>query len=261
MGTALRSQFDDVGYVLVPGVLTAEQVARLRTDVEARFDTAAEDRPPGDSDEFVFDLFNRYPEFAWVLFLPPVLTALREVMGDPPVLLRESVAQREQYGHWHKDTTSAERAGERFPHEEDLRFAELALYLQDNDAESAGGLEVEPRSHRDVDHFARRGVIDRALGKFRGGPRPPGHVVRVPSRAGDLVIFDFKLSHRASRPVVPKGQRPDKLAMFQAVSSRTPHVESYHRYLQGRPGYDYLDGYRWNEHLVRSAAQAGVVLG
>lgn len=261
MGPTLREQFDDAGYVIVPSVLTSEQVAQLRSEVEARFDAPLSDRPAGDSDGFVFDLFNRYSEFSWVLFLPSVLDALREVTGDPPVLLRESVAQREQYGHWHKDTTSAERAGERFPLADDLRFAELAFYLQDNDAEFAGGLEVAPRSHRADDEFARRGVVDRALGKLRGGPRQPDEVVPVPSRAGDLVIFDFRLSHRATRPKVPRGSRPDKLALFQAVSSRSSHVDAYHRYLTGRPGYDYLEGYRWGEDLTRSAEEAGLLLG
>lgn len=261
MDAAIRTQFDELGYVIVPGVLSSGDVSRLRSEVESRFDTPPDKRAPGDSEGFLFDVFNRHPELAWVLFLPSVTDALHSLFDNRPVLLRESVAQREQYGHWHKDTTSAERAGERFPLQNDLRFAELAFYLQDNDDQLAGGLEVAPGSHREPDEFARRGLFDRALGKFRGGPRPPDTVVRVPSRAGDLVVFDFRLSHRATRTAVPRDLRPDKIALFQAVSSRSPHVETYHRFLRGRPGYDYLEGYRWSDELVTAAERAGVLLG
>lgn len=247
--------------MIVPGVITREEVGALRDVIDARFSLPQGQRLPGDDDGFLFDIFNRCTDVGSLLFRPIVLESLRQLMGSEPVLMREGVAQREQYGHWHKDTTTAERAGARFVTAPDLRFAEVAFYLQDNDDSAGGGLEVAPGSHREVDEFARRGLIDRAVGKFRGGPRAPVHIERVESRAGDMVVFDFRISHRATRPLIPRGNRPDKLALFQAVSSNSPHVDLYHQFLEQRPGYDYLTGFRWSDEMVRSARDAGIRLG
>src|SRR5262249_13566498 len=130
--------FHKNGYVLVPNVLTAEQVALLRTGLKPKFDRPEAERYPGDSDGFLLDCFSRYPDLRWLLFHPPTLAVLRSLLGDDFVFLREAAAHRQNFGGWHKDTTSQESVGHMFQWLDDYLMVEIAYYLQDNSEEYGG---------------------------------------------------------------------------------------------------------------------------
>lgn len=258
----LRQTFDEEGYVVVPGVLDSDHVALLRQTLEAAFDRVPTAGHADDSDGFLFDLFSRQADLRWLLFHEPSLAVIRRLLGDDFVVLRESVAQREQYGDWHKDTTSQEREGVRFQYEPGFRMAEVAFYLQDDTQALGGGLEVAPGTHLEVpDPYANRGLLDRAWGRLRGGPPAPANPTRAPVRAGDLVVFDFRVSHRASHGTESRQPGNEKLAIFQAVSANSGHAEPYHAFLTGRPGYGYLDDFAWPPELQAQAADHQVTLG
>lgn len=258
----LRRTFDEDGFVVVPGILDPDQVALLRRTLEDAFDRVPSAGFQGDTDRFLFDLFSRQPDLRWLLFHEPSLAVVRRLFGDDFVVLRESVAQREQYGGWHKDTTSQELAGERFHYEPGFRMAEVAFYLQDDSEALGGGVEVAPGTHLEQpDPYANRGLVDRALGRVRGGPKAPTGATRAPVKAGDLVVFDFRISHRASRGREARPAGNEKLAIFQAVSANSGHAATYHDFITGRPGYGYLDGFAWPPELVAAAAEHQVTLG
>jgi hypothetical protein len=243
-------------------VLDPEQVWGLRQFLQRRFDLPAEQRYDGDVDGFLFDVYSRYPEMRWLLFHEPAVEVLRDLLGKDFVVLRECAAQREQFGHWHKDTTSQERAGHRFHDDDDFLMVEAAYYLQDNDPEHGGGLDVEPGSHRRVDPFARRTVLQRAWGKVAGGPKAASpDVLTVPSQAGDLVIFHFRLNHKATpRHRPPPAGAPAKIAVFQACSANTRHVAAYHDFIADRPNYVYLRGFAYPSDLVEEAGRRQLTL-
>src|SRR5439155_12390905 len=92
--------------------------------------------------------------------------------------------------------------------------------------------------------------------------RPDRSGYSIPTRAGDLVLFDFRIDHRATMPAKRhlKALRR-KLAIFMACSAANAHAESYKRYIFTRPDYEYLKARAYPPELVQLAEQNNVVLG
>src|SRR5438105_9885000 len=84
-------QFDKDGYLVVPGVLSQEQVSWLRSFFRSKFAV-----PPGqpiaqnDDWPYLLDIWSSYPEARWLLFHEPVLGLLKALLGDDLILLPES---------------------------------------------------------------------------------------------------------------------------------------------------------------------------
>src|SRR5262249_24436842 len=76
-------QFHKDGYLVVPGVLSQEQVSWLRSFLRSKFDT-----PPGQpiaengDRPYLLDIWSSYPEARWLLFHEPVLRLLKALLGD-----------------------------------------------------------------------------------------------------------------------------------------------------------------------------------
>jgi Phytanoyl-CoA dioxygenase (PhyH) len=263
-----KKSFAADGYLLVPGILSQEQVRSLREYLGPKFETPPEQRGKGDLDKVMLDIFSRNPSIRWLLFHEPTQQVLRGLLGDDFVVLREAAAHFELFGGWHKDTTSQERAGQRFQWDPGYLMVEVAYYLQDNSEEFGGGLDVQPGTHRQSDRYATpaqderntklRGVRNRLFGAPDENQKP----VSVPSKAGDLVIFDFRLNHQATQRTSsnPPPER-QKMAVFIACSSNSPHVQRYHDYLASRPDYVYLQGgFSYPEEFARDAEAHGVTM-
>src|SRR4051794_24504831 len=101
--------FEQNGYLLVPGILSREQVASLREALRPKFNLPEDKRHTGDTEQVIVDVFSRNPELRWLMFHEPSLKVIRNVLGEDFVVLRETSAHFENYGGWHKDTTSQER--------------------------------------------------------------------------------------------------------------------------------------------------------
>lgn len=255
--------FHKNGYLLVPGILSSEQVKDLRTYLRPKFKVAPEDRGKGDTDQLMFDLFSRNPPIRWLLFHEPTLRVVRSLLGDDFIVLREASAHFEMFGGWHKDTTSQEREGHKFQWDPDFLMVEVAYYLQDNSTEFGGGLDVQPGSHRETDHFAnppKKSVVRKIQDRLLGPQEERNNGISIPSKAGDLVIFDFRANHQAT-PRTNTNPPPDrqKMAIFYACSTNTPHVQRYHDFIASRPSYVYLqNGFSYPEDLARQARECGV---
>src|SRR4051812_22855056 len=107
----LREQLSSAGYTIAPGVLDFKQVAWLRSFLRPRFDLPLDQRPPSDTPRDLVDVYHRFPEMRWLLFHQPTLDILRFLLGPDFVVLRESAGHLNQFGGWHKDTSSQETAG------------------------------------------------------------------------------------------------------------------------------------------------------
>jgi hypothetical protein len=95
--------------------------------------------------------------------------------------------------------------------------------------------------------------------KLRGALLPQKRGYRVPSKAGDVVLFDMRLDHKASASTA--GPPPvRKLALFVIAAKNDAHARSYLRYVQSRPDYLYLRGYRYSDALRSLASDTGVRL-
>lgn len=283
LSDADRQGFDSDGYVVVPGVLTGEQVREVRAFLVDLFG-----RKPVHRGDLQFpavsgargggvrhDIYTRYPELRWMFTHPPIIDALRSLLGEDFVFLPEMVAHDSRYGGWHKDTTPLEAQGETFHWDPGFRMVECGIYLQDND-EHGGGLDVVPGSHRTPDvtppppkntfaHRVRGKLVERGLIK----PRPIDDVQReggmsIPNRAGDLVIFDVRLDHRATQPTsssldaVPEDKR--KFAIFFVCSSNSEHAPRYRDFLAGQ--YEHLRaGHSYPPEMTELAERHRLTLG
>src|SRR5262245_34932698 len=121
--------FHENGYLIVPSVLTPDQVRRLRASLESIFSRSP---APGDTLSIRNDVFARYPELWWMLTEPNVVSSLRGLLGDDFVYFPESAAHDHSFGGWHKDTTTGEQAGEDFHLQPDFLMVQTGFYLQDN---------------------------------------------------------------------------------------------------------------------------------
>jgi ectoine hydroxylase-related dioxygenase (phytanoyl-CoA dioxygenase family) len=273
------SAFDRDGYTIVREALDPDGAAELRRELEELFATSTPQRGDIDAPPTAgmrgggvrVDLFSRYPQFREVFAQPKVLGALRSLLGEDFVLFPEVVAHDSRYGGWHKDTTPLERAGERFQWEPEFRIVECAFYTQDNN-EYGGGLDVVPGTHHDPDTTPaapKVTLLDRVMWKL-GRPRLKANdnferegAISVPSVAGDLVIFHFRLDHRASQPrnmradQIPPDQR--KLALFFSAGANNELSRRYRSYLNTE--YAHLqDGHSYPADAQEFARQHRITL-
>jgi ectoine hydroxylase-related dioxygenase (phytanoyl-CoA dioxygenase family) len=276
-------RFETDGYVVIPGVLSDAQVAQRRSLLDGEFESRAV--RPGDSDvrpglaagtgvAVRQAIFTWYPETRYILTHPPILGAIRSLLGDDFVFLPGESANLAGYRHWHKDTTMLDNAGEDFHHAADFNLVTCAIYLQPND-EYGGGLDVVPGSHNEPDHtpppakpsFAQRAAVKMGVRlPGRTTYRPPQEedgALSIPSRPGDLVIFNFRINHMASQPsacaphAIPRDRR--KFAVFFNASVNNPNVASYVDFLV-RVSPHLHDGVSYPDDVLAAAAAAGVKL-
>jgi ectoine hydroxylase-related dioxygenase (phytanoyl-CoA dioxygenase family) len=274
-----KEQFDRDGYVVIPGVVSADELASLRSFLGDLFDAGVTHRGDvqvrggveGRGGGVRHDIFARYPELRFPIAHPAVLGALRSLLGPELVFLPEMAAHDSRYGHWHKDTTPMERAGVAFHWAPDFRFVECGISLKDND-EYGGGLDVVPGSHKEPDHTPpapKLTILQRAKAKVGLAPLSEQeapveeNALSIPSKAGDLIIFDFHMNHMATQPSacrvseVPLDKR--KLALFFACTNQNQHVRPYIDFIRGQ--YEHLkNGHEYPQELLDLASKGGVAL-
>ncbi|HEY9691117.1 MAG TPA: phytanoyl-CoA dioxygenase family protein [Oculatellaceae cyanobacterium] len=250
-------QFHKDGFLLVPSVFTQEQIGELREYLIKLFESDIQYH--GDTGNFRLDICTRYPELRWLLTHPPMLSTLRSLLGDDFIYLPETAAHRSNYSTWHKDTTSQEYMGHTFQWQPNYLLIETAVYLQDNN-EYGGGLDVIPGSHLYPD--VRTNPNAHA---FWQNISPQPSMYSIPGKAGDLVLFHFRVDHRASFPLncavenVPEEHR--KYAMFFAASANNEHAWHYKNYIASRPDYHYLKNHQYPEELLQLAQEHNFILG
>lgn len=271
--SAQKEQFAKDGFVIVPDVLTKQQVAEMRATLRKIFE--APSKLDGDSDPpwdgvswergqigtIRSDVCARHPELRWLLAHEPIVSALRSLLGDDFLYLPEMSAHWRGFGEWHKDTTSQERAGKRFHWDADYLMVEAALYMQDNDPRYGGGLDVIPGSHEQPDTYVGHtstDVLNKAKNKLKQwGVIPPKKGYSIPSKAGDLVLFHYRIDHRASWPSVQTKPPVDKekMAVFFGCSRNNAHAKTYLDHLLARPDYTFLRGHKYPDELLALARE------
>lgn len=262
-----KAQFGRDGFLIAPDVLSHEQVTDLRAFLTRQFDAPPQfagdaQKPNAWHPAVRFDICTRYPELRWLMVHPPLLSTLRSLLGDDFVFLPEMSAHDSGFGSWHADTGSQERAGHFFHLEPDFLMVEAAFYLQDN-GPYGGGLDVMRGSHllRDKSLPEHRDLLTRAKTTLEAwGIRKAGY--SVPSRAGDLVLFDFRIQHRATAPGNRKAKPkvPRKLAIFFACSRNNAHANRYVDFIRGRSDYVYLQGHQYPPDMVSLAGEHHLTL-
>jgi hypothetical protein len=234
---------DRDGYVVVPNVLNPQEVQFLRQFFLEKFKNPEKYFEGNDYFEAIFEIFERYEELSWLLFREPAISIVRQLLGNDFVLLRGTSVSYNRYGWWwHKDTSNEERAGHKYHLAPEYRRLIVSYYLQDNHPRYGGGLDVEPGSHHwsdpgfqyptmieKKDPFWKRWLGLSSLEK-KMVPDYNDHLVKkrysIPHKAGDLIIFDVKINHRATQKKVD--QIPiahEKLAIYTHFSRNNKTVQ------------------------------------
>ncbi len=274
-----REQFDKDGYLVVRDVFTAEEASRLRKFFLAEFNAPPERRLPGDDASGLVEIFIRYPQIRWLLFNDRALRAFKALAGDDFVIMPECFAALNNFVNWHKDTTAWERKSGRKVHwEPGYRMVGFMYYLQDNTEDYGGGLEVEPGSHLTPDPFIVRkpersqrrlpekvgskmkGLWYKATGRNAIPPFRPAQSITPPSKAGDLVLCHFLLTHRARQPRrFPLPLEHEKICITGGISSNNRRFfQDRLDYCYDRDGRFYPRGLCYPADLVKEAEAHGV---
>ncbi len=254
------------GYVVIPQVLNAEEVQKARDIISKIFSEKSKfdgdlNRTSEEGGSVYVDIFARYKELRWILLNPKFIEGVSSALGKDFVVLPDAAMHDSQYGGWHKDTTSQERNGHKFQYEDDFLVVTTALYLQDNSPEYGGGLDVIPNSHRDTsDPFAARPTIASRIKNKLFNTKPVGgtndlpNQYTIPSKAGDLVIFNLRLTHKATHPKIkPVPPEHRKFSIFTICSANNKHARLFTDYIANRPDYTFLKGHKYDQDLLQDA--------
>jgi hypothetical protein len=263
--TDYEMEFSKEGYCLFPEIFNQAQLASLRDTLinlfdkhDSRYIDIANHYRMG---SIIFDVLNRVPDLAWLVGHPPLVKALSALLGDGYVVMPDATAHNNGFGDWHKDTTSQECAGQFFHKQENYRQLTVAIYLQDN-GPNGGGADVIPRTQFSEDRYVikRKGFFGKLQARFLQR-FPKVGAFTVPSKAGDLVVFDLRLDHKASWPKIKGPETQCKLAIFFTASRNNEHALNLAEYRKTRPSdCAYLKDYQYSTHLVNVCKDAGVTL-
>ncbi len=258
-------EFEDKGYVLVRDVLDAQTVQDLRNLLLGEF------KKQGTN--VLNDGIIYYPQFHEVLSRPKLVGALAELLGKPFVVPPHSSAMHESFGVFHTDTTAPEIEGYSFHKQKEYRMVTVAIYLQDNN-EYGGGIWLVPGTHRKPDKYValtlekkayrakvaqspvrkllKRLSRDRLFNWNKSLEEEPGQV-NVPTKAGDAVIWDMRLAHRAS-PAKASGSQFEggKIGVFYTVGANNP--------ITTKAYMDFVNSLPSNAHLQKTRATPGIAV-
>ncbi len=193
----LHKSFVRQGYVMLRGVLSQEEVAEIRASLPAHFEKLT--RKP-----------KRYlqarecleiPQIYRLMAHPRIVEACRQIFGSSLVYVNDLVVQRNVLPTMedtpHLDCQAEYRFLDRCDHLLDPKFlfAKIGIYLQDNTAETGGGIDVYEGGHRLVGNgiYFRYRIYKRWLRPFMAR-----HMTRMDTKAGDVLIFDCRLPHRST---------------------------------------------------------------
>jgi hypothetical protein len=193
------------------------------------------------SADSIKDMYRLFPETIPIVFKEEYISILKQLLGNNAVCLPESVVHFNRFFDWHKDTTYLSHMTK----EDKISEAEVLLqcgyYLQDNTSES-GGLTIIPKSFNTKDRFVKMhfgNLFYRLYYKLlkKAGISPfqslekHGNPLDLPTKAGDLLIFNNKIDHRATfirgkdhKPVYSKN---NKIAIFNTFGKNKLHMDVY----------------------------------
>lgn len=193
------------GYVVVPQVLNPSEVARLRAEVHAVLDQKGK---PLDGSSVLPNAAAEAPGLSWVFAHERIVDAVRTNTNLQTLVFTAEADIHRNFllGEWHKDSGEGNLPRGYFDCDamsaDDCLVYKVALYLQDH--LDGSGLTVRPGTTHQPDLAA-------------------GNEVAVPVHAGDMILFDVRITHRGTMPTkvdsaINKLQDTLKWRSFRSVS-------------------------------------------
>ncbi|WP_241538307.1 phytanoyl-CoA dioxygenase family protein [Xenorhabdus sp. KK7.4] len=206
------TQMNEQGYIVIPEAIDKREINIIREYY--KYITEKNDL----STLLPTDILKNTDIFHAIL-KNKIVTAIKDIFGRdfslfPNFTIRESI-----YIPWHNDAYFL--PDEVINPKTQLQFMQCAIYLQDNDLEHGGGITLIPFSHR-LDQATVKNMLN----------TPQIYEKVIMSKAGDLILWDNRITHRSTYP----DKTPDntKLALQWTVSASGQHNESYLQYLRDR---------------------------
>jgi ectoine hydroxylase-related dioxygenase (phytanoyl-CoA dioxygenase family) len=208
----LAAEFSKNGFIVLKNVFSEKHCEQFRTHI---FDTLNELKalnPSHRGARLTQSQAFSIPGLWEFLVHEKVVQALKEILEREYTLIPNFCANKNYFGGapstiakitipnrygWHTDA-----GGEPFTPDHvapDYRVIKCGLYLQDNDSDFGGGIDVVPGSH----NLLCRTGMDRLDGKIRLLKGKLGIIFTkktVPIKKGDVVIFDSFLLHASTNP-------------------------------------------------------------
>ncbi len=202
---AESAQLERDGYVHLRGVLAADEVARLRAEIDEVFERFAPERLRDDKAEFRYEMYNRSAACQAVLTNPQILGVLEPLLGDDCHVIANTAWRNPpgfEGGPWHCDAGPHVPRPDGVPWDDRIPypvFAVAAHVYIDPCTRADGPTAVVPGSHRSgrLPPFDRMQAEDLS---YDG--RPP---VLFDVDAGDVALFVSDAWHRGF-PAGPGGR-------------------------------------------------------
>ncbi|MEA5509368.1 phytanoyl-CoA dioxygenase family protein [Crocosphaera sp. UHCC 0190] len=183
------------GYVIVKNILSANEIKRLRETVRNYFLLQGVPFASGLTQP---NAAVQVPDVNWIFYHPKILAVMSELLGQNNIMFTSHCdIHSRTLSAWHKDDGLTVMEGGYFGYptynEEACKVYKVAIYLQDHD-NNKGGLTVRKGSHE--------------LPKIDDGEE-----FYIPTKAGDIIVFDVRLTHTGQRDIIPypSWQKPNQL--------------------------------------------------
>lgn len=196
------------GFVMIPDVITREEVQQFRDLMYAITETMPADKRVltiADTfhDQRLLDALLRFQ------FNDKLISTISKIVNGKVVYVNDITVQCNMFGlgeggGWHRDSGSEVcTVTNRYLYEPDYTFGKVGIYLQDNTAEFGGGISVIPRSHKAFRFFRGSSLAQQGYRSAMNrislfNARRFGRELLVPIRAGAAVYFDSRLLHHST---------------------------------------------------------------
>jgi len=206
-----RQTYSEQGYVVVPGVLDAEEVFRIDAEVDRMVPRVPDASAP---DGWIFALHRKESALCTALASDDRVLALVEGVVGPGVSLHSSklvakMPHSDEVCHWHQDE-GFYFDGSEPDMRSDVRMS-IWIPLQDP-TEANGCLWVVPGSHRAGIERYRTVGDGHCRRRLLRSDHADAHAVPLRIKAGDAVLFSAYLWHQS------RGNRTDRVRRAFIVS-------------------------------------------
>jgi ectoine hydroxylase-related dioxygenase (phytanoyl-CoA dioxygenase family) len=202
---ATSVQLEREGWVHLEGVFSADEVAAMRTEIDAVFDELQPERSRTDNAEFRYEMVNRSAACQAAIANPRVLETIEPLLGEDCHLIANTAWRNPpDFGGslWHCDAGPHVPRPEGVPWDDRIPYPVFAVashFMLADCTRADGPTAVVPGSHRSGRLAPYHQLKDPDL-TYDG--RPP---LLLEARAGDVILFVSDIWHRGS-PASEGGQ-------------------------------------------------------
>jgi len=259
--------FHQEGYLLVKDLYSKANVKAIRSIIENGLKNGKWEEALYHNENITTHIYNIFPELVDLILTEKYIKVMKALLGEDCALVLEPAIHRNAYGNWHKDSSYLSLNGETFHLNNDFLCTQTAIYLQDNHEEYGGGLSLIPKTQHlpnRFKHLYKMGWPARVLLKMKkllgvsifDKLDKDEHLLDIPSKAGDLIVFNYNIDHKGSTPI-KADSRGDKYAIFNAFANKPHYAEQVSSCLKKIPSnYSkiYLNqNYELSDQLVEKA--------